>query len=83
MVIGDELSNLTENNNKALVKKTTKNYELQQNNDNGNGCFALSSLLGSFFLFVHKFLAFLRAAREQVSSMLLRPCPSGFSDYPH
>ncbi len=28
MVIGDELSNLTENNNKALVKNN-KNYELQ------------------------------------------------------
>ena len=59
MVIGDELSNLTENNNKALVKKQQKTTNYKQNNDNGNGCFSLSSLLGSFFLFAHKFLAFL------------------------
>ena len=78
MVIGDELSNLTENNNKALVKKQQKTTNYKQNNDNGNGCFALSSLLGSFFLFAHKFLAFLRASREQVSLVLLRPSPLQF-----
>ena len=76
MVIGDELSNLTEDNNKTLVKKQQITTNYKQNNDNGNGCFVLSSLLGSFFLFAQKFLAFLQASREQVSLVLLRPSPS-------
>ena len=63
MVIGDELSNLTEDNKKVLVRKQiTTNYK--QNNDNCNGCFLFSSLLGYFFLFVQKFLVFLKASRE-------------------